>query len=155
MSAIDTIASEWERARRGSLEFIDSIPEEHLSFRPSPESMTFAEQYLHVAEANYIFGAAACGRENPNTVKDAEAKAVLKATRAALRGFVCASYDFIVNSVRQMEPASTEESATFFGQAMPRQLILAKALEHHAHHRGQTAVYFRINRLNPPSERLF
>jgi uncharacterized damage-inducible protein DinB len=38
---------------------------------------------------------------------------------------------------------------------MPRSLLLAKALEHHAHHRGQAAVYLRLVGVAPPNQRLF
>lgn len=38
---------------------------------------------------------------------------------------------------------------------MPRSLLLAKALEHHAHHEGQAAVYLRLAGITPPSQRLF
>jgi uncharacterized damage-inducible protein DinB len=120
-----------------------------------PESLSFAEQFLHVAEANYIFGATACGVENPNTTTDPEKKQELKSSRAALRKFVEDSYNFIIVAAKQLDPARLDETVSFFGHTMPRYLVLAKAMEHHAHHRGQTVVYFRINRLNPPSERLF
>lgn len=155
MTATEIVAAEWARACAGTLDFIDSMPEEHLNFKPVPESLSFAEQYIHVAEANYIFAASACAVENPNPTRDAEQKAELKATRAALRTFVEGSYNFVVESVKQLDPDRLVEAATFFGSSMPRYLILAKGMEHHAHHRGQTAVYFRLNRRNPPSERLF
>jgi uncharacterized damage-inducible protein DinB len=34
-------------------------------------------------------------------------------------------------------------------------VLLAKAMERHAHHRGQTAIYLRLKGVKPPSERLF
>ena len=151
----DILATEWERAQTGALEFIDNIPEEHLHYRPAPESLGFAEQYLHMAEVNYMFAASACGVENPNQIKGADKNEDLKASRAAMRGFVAASYAFMIESVRQLDPATLDEPVTFLRWTMPRHVVLAKALEHHAHHRGQTAVYFRINGLKPPAERLF
>jgi uncharacterized damage-inducible protein DinB len=44
---------------------------------------------------------------------------------------------------------------TFHKWEMTRETAFSKALEHHAHHRGQTVVYFRVNGLKPPAERLF
>ncbi|MDQ6769924.1 MAG: DinB family protein [Gemmatimonadota bacterium] len=52
-------------------------------------------------------------------------------------------------------PGYGDEDVAFFRLQMPRSLILAKALEHHAHHRGQAAVYLRLTGITPPSQRLF
>ncbi len=130
------------------------MPDDKLTFRPAPEILNFAGQFLHISEYNYVFAAAATGVANPNTVAKAEEKPELW-TKPELRGFVAASYDFMVQGIAGMAEESLDEEIQFFKWKMPRRLVLAKALEHHAHHRGQTAIYFRLQGLKPPSERLF
>jgi uncharacterized damage-inducible protein DinB len=153
-NSIELLRSEWDRAKTGALDFVDSMPDDGLTFRPVPEILSFAGQFLHVAEYNYVFGAAAFGRENPNTVKKAEEKPELW-VRPALREFVAASYAFLVDGSGGLSPEALDEEVPFFRSKMPRRLVLAKAMEHHAHHRGQTAIYFRLQGMKPPSERLF
>jgi uncharacterized damage-inducible protein DinB len=153
-NSIELLCSEWERAKLGALDFVDSMPEDKLTFRPVPEVLNFAGQFIHVAEANYIFASAAFGVENPNTTSKSEENPELWA-KMALRGFVAASYDFVIEGVGGMAEEALDEEVQFFKWKMPRHLVLAKALEHHAHHRGQTAIYFRLQGLKPPSERLF
>ena len=150
---VKILAQEWERAKAGTKSYLDSMPDDKLSFRPVPEVLSFAGQFLHIADANYIFGAGAFGVENPHQGRSTE-KPELHA-RPALLEFVLGSYDFIVKGIQNLDPLAFDEEVAFFKRTMPRHLLLSKAMEHHAHHRGQTATYFRLNGIKPPSEGLF
>ena len=151
---IAVLIQEWERAKAGTEEFINSMPDDKVSFRPVPEVLSFAGQFLHVADANYRFAAGAFSIENPFQGTKPEDDPALQ-SKTALREFALASYEFILQGLRSVKPQSLEEEVPFFRWTMSRRLILAKALEHHAHHRGQTVVYFRLQGMKPPSERLF
>lgn len=150
---VKILVQEWERARAGTKNYIDSMPDDKLDFRPAPEVLSFADQFLHVGDANYIFAAAAFGVENPHPGKSPD-KPELHG-RPALLEFVLGSDDFIVKGILELDPPVLDQEVAFFKWTMPRHLLLSKALEHHAHHRGQTAVYFRLNGIKPPSEGLF
>ena len=147
------LAQEWERAALGAKDYIDAMPDDKFNFRPVPEILSFAGQFLHVADANYVFAAAAFSIENTRQGKS-EDKPELQ-TKPALLDFVLDSYTSIVKGIQGFDPAAFNQEVPFFKWTMPRHLLLSKALEHHAHHRGQTAIYFRLNGLKPPSERLF
>ena len=158
MDRIDLLVAEWARARTGVQEYIVAMPEDGIAFKPTPEILSFAEQYLHVASTNYIFASAASGRDNPydkTKGKDPEQAEDLKQNKAALLEFVMGSYDFMIDAVRGLSDAALDEDVEFFKMSMRRHVLLAKALEHHAHHRGQTAIYLRLRGVTPPSERLF
>jgi hypothetical protein len=77
------------------------MPDDMLTFRPVPEVLNFAGQFIHVAKANYIFAAAAFGVENPNTTSKSEENPELW-TKPALREFVAASYDFVIEGAGGM-----------------------------------------------------
>jgi uncharacterized damage-inducible protein DinB len=151
---ITTLIQEWERAKLGAAEFIDAMPDDKLDFRPSPDIFSFAGQFLHIADANYLFACPVFGAENPFAGQKSETIPVLQ-TKSGLKEFTLASYDFVTNGLKALDPATIDEEVKFFKSTMSRRLILAKAIEHHAHHRGQTVIYFRIQGLKPPSERLF
>jgi len=151
---ITTLIQEWERARLGVAEFIDAMPDDKLDSRPSPDIFTFAGQFLHVADANYLFACLVFGTENPFAGQTSETIPELQ-TKSGLKEFTLASYDFVTNGLKSLDPAGLDEEVPFFKWNLSRRLILAKAIEHHAHHRGQTVIYFRIQGLKPPSERLF
>jgi hypothetical protein len=59
------LVAEWTRARLGVKEYIEAMPEDAIGFKPTPEVRSFAEQMLHLAGGNYMFGAASSGKENP------------------------------------------------------------------------------------------
>jgi uncharacterized damage-inducible protein DinB len=107
-----------------------------------------------VADTNYLFAAAACGIPNPNQGQHSEEKPELQ-TRQAVLDFAAAGYDFVIGAIRNVDASTLDEQVPFFRHTLARHLLFSKALEHHAHHRGQTAVYFRLVGLKPPSERLF
>jgi uncharacterized damage-inducible protein DinB len=154
----NSLAAEWNRARLGMREYIDAMPEDGIGFRPTPEIRSFAEQVLHVAAANYSFAAAVSGRPNPydpQTGEDPEKREDLKKDKAALREFVLGSYDFVTDAILPLDERELAKPVKFFRSEMPRSLLLAKALEHYAHHRGQTTIYLRLRGITPPSERLF
>jgi uncharacterized damage-inducible protein DinB len=151
---IALLIQEWNRAKAGVEEFINAMPDEMLSFRPVPEVLSFAGQFLHVTDANYMFAAPVFGGESPSKGKNPENDPSLQ-SKAALLAFTLGSYDFILQGLRALAPEALDQEVTLFRWTMSRRLVLAKALEHHAHHRGQTVIYFRLNGLKPPSELLF
>jgi uncharacterized damage-inducible protein DinB len=157
MDRVATLAAEWERARAGTQDYLEAVVGDHLSFRPTPEARSFAEQFLHLASTQYAFAANATGRANPLTLSsaDPEKDEKLKGDPDAVRKFVLDSYDFMIDGVRALDLAVLDEEVPFFRLQIPRSLLLAKALEHHAHHRGQAAVYLRLTGITPPSQRLF
>jgi uncharacterized damage-inducible protein DinB len=157
MNRLATLVAEWERAKAGAQDYLDAARVEQLGFRPTPECRSLAEQFLHLASTQYSFAASATGQANPLIAAniDPEKDGKLKADLDALRRLVLESYDFLIDGLRSLDPAVLDEEVAFFRLRMPRSLLLAKALEHHAHHRGQTAVYLRLSGTTPPSQRLF
>lgn len=152
------LLNEWTRARLGVKEYIEAMPEEAIGFKPTPEIRSFAEQMLHLAGGNYMFAAVASGKENPwdfTKGKDPVNVAEFKASKAALLKFVMESYDFAIDAVKGLTSTQLDEVVQLFNMKMPRHMLLAKGIEHAAHHRGQTTIYLRLKGITPPSERLF
>ncbi len=152
------LVAEWTRARLGVKEYIEAMPEDAIGFKPTPEIRSFAEQMLHLAGGNYMFAAVASGKENPwdfTKGKDPVNVPEFKASKAALLKFVMESYDFAIDAVKGLTSAQLDEVVQLFNMKMPRHMLLAKGIEHAAHHRGQTTIYLRLKGITPPSERLF
>lgn len=152
------LAAEWTRARLGVKEYIEAMPEEAIGFKPTPEIRSFAEQMLHLAGGNYMFASVASGKDNPwdfTKGKDPVNVPEFKANKAALLKFVMESYDFAIEAVKGLTSAQLDEGVQLFNMKMPRHMLLAKGIEHAAHHRGQTTIYLRLKGITPPSERLF
>ncbi|HEY1024398.1 MAG TPA: DinB family protein [Sphingobacteriaceae bacterium] len=147
-------AAEWKRAKEYTKEYLDAMPESGINYKPTPEVRSFAEQMLHIANANYLFAATASGKTNPNQGKDLEKMDDLK-SREALTKAVMDSYDFVINSLQDVEEGKMKEKVSIFKMEMDRGTAYEKAFEHQTHHRGQTTVYLRLKGVKPPQEKLF
>lgn len=148
------IIKEWERSKAYTKEYLDAMPESGYALKPTPEMRSFAEQLLHLADANYGLASSAIGIKSPFTVGDLE-KSPDK-SKANVSKVVLASYDYVMEQIRKMPEAQLDENVKMIGSFdMPKRTGLAKALEHQAHHRGQTTVYLRLAGVKPPTEKLF
>src|SRR4051812_9203349 len=70
--SIDEIVKEWERAKTYTKEYLDAMPESGYALKPTPEMRSFAEQMLHLTDANYGFASAATGQKSPVNFGDSE-----------------------------------------------------------------------------------
>ena len=151
--SIDEIVKEWERAKAYTKEYLDAMPEAGYSLKPTPEMRSFADQMLHITDGDYAFIGAATGVAP--TVKEIE-KSTTDKSKANVTKVVMDGYDFVISSIKKMNPASLTEKVKVFGQfEMTRKVAIEKAFEHQTHHRGQTTVYIRLAKGTPPQEKLF
>ncbi|WP_214226704.1 DinB family protein [Pedobacter sp. B4-66] len=148
------LAKEWERSKAYTKEYLDAMPESGYALKPTPEMRSFAEQVLHLSDANYGFASAATGAKSP--FGQGELEKTSDKSKANVTKLVLASYDFVIDNIKKMPEAQLDEQVKLFGSFdMTKRLALAKAFEHQAHHRGQTTVYLRLAGVKPPQEKLF
>lgn len=153
-SSSDEMVKEWERAKAYTKEYLDAMPEAGYALKPTPEMRSFAEQMLHLTEANYFFAAAASGATSP--IGRGELEKATDKTKENVTKLVMAGYDFVISSIKKTNPAQLTETVKMFGQfEMTKAVALAKCFEHQTHHRGQTTVYIRLAGAKPPQEKLF
>ena len=153
-SQIDEIVKDWERAKAYTKEYLDAMPESGYSLKPTAEMRSFAEQMLHLTDANYSFASAATDEKVPADKVGLEKTA--DKSKENVTKEVLAGYDFVINSVKKMTPEKLNESVKLFGNFdMTKGVALAKCFEHQTHHRGQTTVYLRLAGATPPQEKLF
>ncbi|HEU0173869.1 MAG TPA: DinB family protein [Blastocatellia bacterium] len=150
---IATLVADWTRARDYTKEYLEAMPEDGVGLKPTPEIRSFAEQMLHLANANFAFASAATGAANPQQGKNLEKMDEYK-TKAALTKIVMESYDFVINSVKGLDAKKMDEPIKLFGREMTRAVALNKGFEHQTHHRGQTTIYLRLKGVTPPGEKL-
>jgi uncharacterized damage-inducible protein DinB len=143
----------WKRARKWTLDYIDAMPENAMGFKPTPEIRSFAEQMLHLAFWNCALAEAVGGKANPYGKKQEtlEQRDDVK-SKPALRKVVEESYDNLLAAVAGLDEAKMLEQVSLFNTKMTRMNVLVSALDHQAHHRGQTTIYLRLKGLTPPPE---
>ena len=154
MNIIDGLLAELEQEAETTQRVLERIPQEHLSWRPHPKSMSLGQLALHVATVPGNVAELAArdlvpyppsfGQPEAATASElvpALAESVAKARRAL------GSYDDakmgamwrLLNDGREI-------------MAMPRvAFVRAIMLNHWYHHRGQLLVYLRLLNLPVPS----
>ncbi len=151
---LDEIVKEWERAKIYTQEYLEAMPEAGYALKPTPEMRSFAEQMLHLTDANYGFVSGATGEKSP--VGFGESEKASDKSKANVTKLVLSGYDFAIESIKKMTSAQLNEQVKLFGRfEMTKGMALAKCFEHQTHHRGQTTVYIRLAGAKPPQEKLF
>jgi uncharacterized damage-inducible protein DinB len=153
-TSIDEIVKDWERAKVYTKEYLDAMPAESYALKPTPDMRSFAQQMLHLTDANFGFTSAATGVVSPIGMGESEKST--DQSKENVTKLVLAGYDFVISSVKTMTPAQLTEATKLFGQFdMSKGKALEKCFEHQTHHRGQTTVYIRLAGATPTQEKLF
>jgi uncharacterized damage-inducible protein DinB len=145
--------AEWQRAKAYTKAYLDAMPADGYGFKPTPEIRSFAQQMLHLADANFFFISTASGKPSPAGKVSVEK--TIAPTKEAVTKTVMDSYDFVISSLQNMTPDQMQEMTSVEGRTMSKSNIFGKAFEHQTHHRGQTTIYLRLKGVTPPNEMLF
>ncbi len=80
----DVFAKHWKTAGDYTVAIAEQMPAESYGFKPVPEEMSFAEQLVHIAQANGYFFSAVTGDklplEKPATLDKASVMKYLRAS---------------------------------------------------------------------------
>ena len=145
---------EWQRAKTYTKSYLDAMPADGYSFKPTPEIRSFAEQMLHLAADNYGFASFASGKQTPSN--DTALEKTVQPTKEATTKTVMESYDYMISTLQNMTTDQMNELVKRRnGQEISRSNLFGKGFEHQTHHRGQTTIYLRLKGVTPPNEMLF
>lgn len=140
-------------ARDYTKRYLNAMPADSYDFKPLPELRSFAQQMLHLADANYFFISMASGKPNPLGTTSAEL--TIEPTKEATIKAVMDSYAFLITTLNEITPDQLMDPIKFGELETQRSAVIAKAYEHQAHHRGQIAIYLRLNGVIPPEGTIF
>lgn len=153
-TSTEDITQDWERAKAYTKEYLDAMPEKSFSLKPTPEMRSFADQMLHLADANYGFVSAVGQEKSPVAVGGLEKGS--DKSKATVTKETLASYDFVIATIKKLNSTQLNEQTKLFGKFdLSKGKVLEKAFEHQTHHRGQATVYLRLAGVTPPAEKLF
>ena len=152
------MVAEWQRAKTYTKAYLDAMPEDGYGFKPTPEIRSFAQQMLHIADANYILATVASGKPNPigeTFANDGMLEKTPSPTKDATIKVVMDSYDWVISTLQNMTPDQLLETTKIGKHDITRSGLYGKIFEHQTHQRGQTTIYLRLKGVTPPAEQLF
>ena len=151
--------AEWQRAKQYTKAYLDAMPEDGYAFKPTQEIRSFAQQMLHIADANYVLVNVASDKPNPIGETFASSHEInektVSPTKGAVTKAVMDSYDFVISTLQNMTPDQMQEMTKIGKHDISRSGLYGKAFEHQTHQRGQTTIYLRLKGVTPPAEMLF
>ena len=139
----------WQRATDYTLEVAEAMPAEKWAFKPTPESMTFHEQQVHLV-LNLSFLSSRITAERPDFFKGKDPQTLSK---QELSQVLKEAFAYVGRLIVQVNDQTLRESIEFGGEKMPKENLFYLMRDHASHHRGQTVLYLRMNGIEAPSYR--
>jgi hypothetical protein len=136
--------------RRLALAMADSMQEQYYREKATPTQRNFAQQVSHAAGAVPMIAAMALAGPRPTLPDTATIY-----TRAGLRTFVNASYDYGASLLRAQTAADRAASTNLFGNTMPKWQVWDEIHQHTIWTLGQVVANFRAHGNPPPAFMFF
>lgn len=135
-----------DMAKNNILRAAEKMPEEHYSFKPSPDVRSFGQLVGHVADAQYLFCSpvAAKAAASPGVEKSKTAKADLVQALKDAFAFCDGAYSALTD-------AQAGEMVKLFGGDRAKATVLSFNTAHNMEHYGNMVTYMRMKGLVPPS----
>jgi uncharacterized damage-inducible protein DinB len=150
------MVKDWERSKTYTIDYLNTMPADKYTFKATDSIRSFAQQMLHLAQANIFLMSNATDQQGPSwLMSDPEHRATAW-KKDSVMYYVTSSYDYCINAVKNSDINKWGEKKKMFNTFdETRFALMNKTLEHQAHHRGQTTIYIRLQGITPPQERLF
>ena len=133
----------------------ETMPEEKYGFKASKESLTFAENLMHIGYAMDWHSQSLLGdRESRDWKTDTTFKVGEKSKEEMIET-IDKTFDEAIKLIRQFDPIKFDDKLDYFGLNRTKRQIFLLLADHITHHRGQMLVYMRLNGLVPPRYVLF
>lgn len=143
----DVIVRKLEAERKLLTAMADSMPEHLYRDKATPAQRDFAQQVHHAAMPVAMLGARFMGKTPPASLPDT---ATTFNTRAGLKAYIAATYDWAATTVRNQTDQELMESVEFFGGRMPRWQVWDELHMHTFWTAGQIVANFRKHGMAPP-----
>lgn len=144
-----------ENSKKYILVVAETMPEDKYNYRATPESLTFAENLMHIGYAiDWHSQSLLRGRKSREWETDTVFKTKNK-TKAEMISTISNTFDETIKLIKNFNITDLEDRLEYFGLDRTKRQIFLLLADHITHHRGQMLVYLRLNGLVPPRYVLF
>jgi uncharacterized damage-inducible protein DinB len=136
----------WLVEKEYTLAFVEAMPAEHFDFKPTPAQRSYAEQLVHLGQANSAYMRIFQIKPPPAAPADRRKESV--------RAYLSAVFDYVAEVLSALSEKEFERNDLRFSERVkPHRGIdlFLRAYTHTAHHRGQAVVYLRLKGITPPT----
>jgi uncharacterized damage-inducible protein DinB len=141
----------FEQNKLMDLDYCEAMPPSGLRFAPTEGVRDFAQQITHISES-YVFALTSAGVVSAPPPAMGDSAAYLNDV-PALEEAITKSYDWVLESLRQIPAAELAAETELFGMKMAKWQVYNFVLTHAYWTRGQLVPYLRMNGATPPQYR--
>lgn len=139
-----------ENSRNYLIVVAEMMPEDKYNFKASPESLSFAENLLHIGYAlDWHSQSLLGGRESRDWKTDTIFKVDNK-SKEDMIATINKTFDESIRLINAFDTSQLDDHLDYFGLDRSKRQIFLLLTDHITHHRGQMLVYLRLNGVVPP-----
>ena len=144
-----------ENSRKYLILVAETMPQEKYGFKATPESLSFAENLMHIGFALDWHSQSLLGGRASREWKTDTVYKVAEKSKEEMIDTVNKTFDEAIKLIEKFEPIKLDDELDYFGLNRTKRQIFLLLADHITHHRGQMLVYMRLNGLVPPRYVLF
>ena len=139
-----------ENSKKYLILVAEEMPEDKYEFKASPESMSFAENLMHIAWAmDWHSQTLLGGREARDWNSDTELKVDSKSKKEMIAS-INTTFNETIKLISEFDTTQFNDRLDYLGLNRTKRQIFLLLADHITHHRGQMLVYMRMNGIKPP-----
>ncbi|WP_151893812.1 DinB family protein [Patiriisocius marinistellae] len=154
-SFVEDFIERLENSQKYLILVAETMPEDKYNFKATPESMSFAENLLHIGYAMDWHSQSLLGGR-PS--KDWKTDTIYKVSNKSKKEMIATIEKTFVetkNLIKEFDTTQLDDELDYFGLNRSKRQIFLLLSDHITHHRAQMLVYMRLNGLVPPRYVLF
>ena len=144
-----------ENSRKYLIVVAETMPEDKYNYKATPESLSYAENLLHIGFAMDWHSQSLLGGRKAREWQTDTIYKVADKSKTEMIALINKTFDETIQLISTLDPKKLEDKLEYFGLTRTKRQILLLLSDHITHHRGQMLVYLRLNGLIPPRYVLF
>lgn len=144
-----------ENSRTYLILVAEMMPEDKYDYKASPESLSFAENLLHIGYALDWHSQSLLGDREARVWKTDTIYNVTNKSKSEMIATINKTFDETIQLIKAYDVTDLNDTLDYFGLNRSKRQIFLLLADHITHHRGQMLVYLRLNGLVPPRYVLF
>ena len=126
------------------------MPEDKYDFKASPESLSFAENLMHIGFAMDWHSQSLLGGREARDWQTDQVYKVAGKSKAEMIELIDRTFRESIELIKKFDADHLDDRLDYFGLDRTKRQIFMLLADHITHHRGQMLVYMRLNGLTPP-----
>ncbi|MFD0861551.1 DinB family protein [Sungkyunkwania multivorans] len=140
----------FENSRKYLLLVAETMPEDNYGFKASPESLSFAENLMHIGFAMDWHSQSLLGDREAREWSTDKVYKVADRSKDEMIALIDKTFKESIALIEKFDPDHLNDRLEYFGHDRTKRQIFMLLADHITHHRGQMLVYMRLNGLIPP-----